>query len=268
LAIRGPSGDTAHDATGGVAVDPLAVSGDKDRARAAFADREVDGPRRPGGERRGHDLAALADDGEGAVAPLESEVLDVGPDGLGDTESVEGQHTDQRVISCIGQAGGDQHGADLVAVQAGGVGLVVQPGPPHVRRQGQGDQAFLFRVAVEAPHGAQPPGDRGPGPPERLEVAGEALDVGAARTEHLYVMFGAPSDVLAQVERVGLEGEAAVAGQEPCQRQLLVDAERHVSPHEHGACRDGNVHGGTSKRRAEAPVAGTGQAAPAVIGSR
>jgi hypothetical protein len=214
-------------------------------------------------------LPPFADDGEGAVAALESQVLDVGADGLGDPQPVERQHTDQGVIAAAGQSGGDQHGADLVAVQAGGVGLVVKARSPHVRRRGHGDQALLFGVPVEARHRAQPTSDRGPGPPEGLEVTGEPLDVGAACPEHRHPVFGAPSDVLAQIERVRVTGEAAVAGQEPRQRQLLVRAEQFVSGRDRGACRDGNVHDGTSKRHAEAPLAETGHTAPATIrGSR
>src|ERR671910_409673 len=41
-----------------------------------------------------------------------------------------------------------------------------------------------------------------------------------------------------------------------------------VSLRDRPACRDGNVHDGTSKRRAEPPVAGTGQAAPGTIRGR
>jgi hypothetical protein len=125
-------------------------------------------------------------------------------DGFGDSSSVEGQHTDEGVIPRVGESGGDEHGPDLVTVQAGGVGLVVQAGSAHVRSRRDGDQAFLFGVAVEAGHGAQAAGDGGPGPAERLEVAGEALDVSSTRTEHRHVVFGAPGDVLAQVERVGI----------------------------------------------------------------
>jgi hypothetical protein len=85
---------------------------------------------------------------------LESEVLDVGPDGFGDSQPVEGQHADQCVISGAGQPGGDQQGTDFVAVQAGGVGLVVQAGSAHMSRRRHRDQAFLFGVPVEAGHGA------------------------------------------------------------------------------------------------------------------
>jgi hypothetical protein len=63
---------------------------------------------------------------------LEAEVLDVGADGFRDSQPVEGQQADQCVISSIAQAGSDQHGADLIAVEDGGAGLVVQAGSAHV----------------------------------------------------------------------------------------------------------------------------------------
>jgi hypothetical protein len=203
------------------------------------------------------------------VPALEPEVLDVGAESLGHPQAVEGQQADQRVIPSAGQPGGHQHGADLVAIETGGVGLVVQAGSTHMRRRRDRDQAFLFGVAVEAGHGAKPASDRRPGPAQRLKMAGEALDVGATCTEHRHPMLGAPGHVLAQIQCVGVAGQPAVAGQEPRQRQLLVGAEQLVSRGERGAGREGNVHDGTSKRRAEAPVAGTGQvAAPATIRGR
>jgi hypothetical protein len=48
-------------------------------------------------------------------------------------------------------------------------------------RRSDRDQAFLFGVAVEAGHGAQPASDGGPGPAQGLEVAGETLDIGTTR---------------------------------------------------------------------------------------
>jgi hypothetical protein len=72
-------------------------------------------------------------------------------------------------------------------------------------------------------------------PNTAIEVAGEALDVGATGTEHRHPVFGAPGHVLTQIERVGVTGQPAVAGQEPGQRQLLVDAEQLVSCGERGA---------------------------------
>ena len=64
---------------------------------------------------------------------------------------------------------------------------------PNRRRTGSEPSHVVARSA----HGAQPAGDRGPGPTQRLEVAGEALDVGAPRPEHRHPVFGAPGDVLA-----------------------------------------------------------------------
>jgi hypothetical protein len=66
-------------------------------------------------------------------------------------------------------------------------------------------------------------------------MTGEALDIGTARTEHRHLVFGAPGHVLAQIQREGVAGQAAVAGQEPRQRQLLVGAEQLVSCGEHNA---------------------------------
>ena len=83
------------------------------------------------------------------------------------------------------------------------------------------DETFLFGVAVEAGDRAQPPPDSRPGPAEGLEVAAELFDVGPADTEQREVAFCAPGGELAQVEPVGLEREAAVAGQEPGQGELL-----------------------------------------------
>jgi hypothetical protein len=76
----------------------------KDRSLAAFADRQVDGPGRPGGEGDGHHLAPFADDGDGAVAALEPEVLDLGADGFGDPQPVERQQADERVIPGIAES--------------------------------------------------------------------------------------------------------------------------------------------------------------------
>jgi hypothetical protein len=44
-------------------------------------------------------------------------------------------------------------------------------------------QLLLDRIQVEPGHGAQPPGNGGPGPAASFQVAGEALDIGTADTE-------------------------------------------------------------------------------------
>jgi hypothetical protein len=56
---------------------------------------------------------------------------------------------DQSVFDRWPEAGRYQQGADFVAVQANGVGVVIQPRPPNVERWGNGDEAFFFVVAVE-----------------------------------------------------------------------------------------------------------------------
>ena len=59
--------------------------------------------------------------------------------------------------------------------------LVVQPGAPDVRGRGVLEELFLDSVFVEPGDGAQPPGDGGPDPALRLQVAGEGLDVSGGR---------------------------------------------------------------------------------------
>ena len=81
------------------------------------------------------------------------------------------------------EPGGDQQRAELVAVQPGGVRLVVQAGPPDVRGWGVIEQLFLDGVAVEPGDGAQPAGDRGPCAAAGFQVTGEALDIAAAGPE-------------------------------------------------------------------------------------
>ena len=85
-------------------------------------------------ERDGDSLGALAQNGEGAVSALDGERLDVGPDGFGDPQPVQRQQGDQRVLSGGAEPGGDEQRPDFVAVQAYGMGLVVDPGPADMHR--------------------------------------------------------------------------------------------------------------------------------------
>jgi hypothetical protein len=66
------------------------------------------------------------------MATLEAELLDGGPDGLGDPQPVEREERTQGVVPRRGHAGGDEEGSELVTVEADGVGLVVESWPPHV----------------------------------------------------------------------------------------------------------------------------------------
>src|SRR4249920_2449274 len=81
------------------------------------------------------------------------------------------------------KSGGDQQRAEFVAVQTGGVRLVVQTGPADMSGRGMAEEFFLDGVAVEPRDGAEPACDSGPGSAAGFEVAGEALDVRAAGLE-------------------------------------------------------------------------------------
>ena len=112
------------------------------------------------------------------------------------------------------EAGGDQDGAELVAVQVGDMGLVVDAGPTDVHRRGVLDHALFLGVTVEPDDRAQPASDRGASLPAVFEIASEALDVDPPDVEQPVVMPPAPRGVLAQIQRVGVAGVAAVTGQE------------------------------------------------------
>jgi hypothetical protein len=58
-------------------------------------------------------------------------------------------------------------------------------------------------------------------PASCFQVAGEAFDVGAADGEQGQGAGAAPAGELAQVQRVGLAGQAAVPGQEPGEGKTL-----------------------------------------------
>jgi hypothetical protein len=59
-------------------------------------------------------------------------------------------------------------------------------------------------------------------------VAAEGLDVDAADVDEVLLVLPAPGGELAQVQRVGLAGEAAVASQEPEKCRLLELTERRL----------------------------------------
>jgi hypothetical protein len=92
------------------------------------------------------------------------------------------------VLGGRAEPGGDQHCAELVAVQPGGVRLIVQPGTADMRGWRVSEQVFLDGVPVESGHAAQAAGDGGPGAASGLQVAGEAFDVGTASLEEAQVM--------------------------------------------------------------------------------
>jgi hypothetical protein len=98
---------------------------------------------------------------------------------------------------------GDEQGADFIAVQADGMGFVVDPRPPHVHGRGVIEQVFLDRVPVQASDSRQPAGDGRAGA-AGFEVAAEQFDVGAADGEQAQLPLPAPAGELAQVQGVRL----------------------------------------------------------------
>jgi hypothetical protein len=123
------------------------------------------------------------------------------------------------------------------------MGLVVDPRPADVDGRGVFDDAFFLRIPVEADDRAQPSGDSGAGPAGVLEIAGEAFDVDTVDVKQAAVVLPAPGGELAQIQRVSVASEPAVASQEPEQRRLLDLAEHRLVPLDRGR-RCG--HGGTS----------------------
>ena len=132
--------------------------------------------------------------------------------------------------------------AELVAVQVGDVGLVIDPWSADVHRRGVFDDAFFFGVAVEPDDRAQPTSHRRPRLSEILELAGEAFDVDAANLEQAVLTLPAPRRELAQIQRVGVTGVAAVTGEEPEQSCLLGFTHHRLIPLNSGTGSGGGGH--------------------------
>ena len=144
---------------------------------------------------------------------LQTQVLDVGAGGLRDPQPVQREQGNQRMLDTRAEPRGYQQGAELVTVQRDGVGFVVNPRTANVRGWRVIYELFFDGVPVEPGDGAQPPGDGGTCPPSCFQVAGEAFDVGAADGEQGTGAGAAPGGELAQVQRVGLAGQAGITGQ-------------------------------------------------------
>ena len=115
-------------------IETLAIAGQQDRSLGAFADDEIDRSRGARSERNGDGLAALAQHDQGAVSAFQAESFDVGADRFGDPQPVKCQQRDQGVFAGTRQASGDEHRAELVAIETGGIGLIVQTWPAHMHR--------------------------------------------------------------------------------------------------------------------------------------
>jgi hypothetical protein len=218
LGYPGLAGHPPDDLGGAVPVQPPPVAREEERPLGALADRQLNRPGGTRGKGDGDDLAALAGDDQGPMAAFQAQVLDVRADGLRYAQPVEREQGDQGVLGGRPESGSDEEGAELVAVQSGGVRFVVQPGTPHVRGRGALEEFFFDGVLIEPGDRAQPPGHGGASPAFRLKLAGEGLDVRAADREQRQRPALAPAGELAQVQGVGLAGQAAVSGQEPGER--------------------------------------------------
>ncbi len=76
---------------------------------------------------------------------------------------------------------------------------------------------------------ADGPGDRSAGTAAGFQSAGEGLNVGAANREQEKVTGTAPAGEPSQVKRERLTGQAAVTGQEPCEREPLGISEHRLN---------------------------------------
>src|SRR6476661_9018701 len=91
LGDPGAAGGLADDTPGAMPVQPPPVRGQEHRPFGALADGQVDRPSGARRQRDGDDLAALAGDGQGPVAALDAQSLDVGAGCFGDPQPVERQ---------------------------------------------------------------------------------------------------------------------------------------------------------------------------------
>lgn len=121
----------------------------------------------------------------------------------------------------VADPGDNEHASDLVAVEPDRVGLHV---PPRTADMGSGRDGDQPRRSGKADDGGEPTGDGSAGPALGLELAPEALDVGAAHGEQSQVVLGALTDKLGKVPGIGVTGEPAIAGQ----GELLGRAEQGI----------------------------------------
>jgi hypothetical protein len=128
-------------------------------------------------------VTALAGDDQGAATAFQAQVLDVRTGGLRYPQAVEGKQGDERVLEDRAEAGGDQERAELVAVQGGGVRLMIQPRSADVGGRGVVEEFFLDGVLAEPGDGTQPPGEVARARP-RASSSRAKVSMSARRTEN------------------------------------------------------------------------------------
>lgn len=105
------------------------------------------------------------------------------------------------------------------------------------------EQLLLDGVAVEPGDRAQPARDGRPRPAIALHVTTETFDVGAAGLEQVQSVLLAPSSEHSQVQRIGVAGQPAIAGEEPHERGPFGFGEQRFDRHDKFGRRDGDGHG-------------------------
>jgi hypothetical protein len=116
-----------------------------------LADGQVDGASRSRHQRDQGGLVALADDAQGPMAPLESEVLDVGRARLTDPQAVEVQEHGQGGVGVVDPLSCEQELPELGSVEAAGVSGM-NLGSANVLRCVGGNPPIEVGEAIEAAH--------------------------------------------------------------------------------------------------------------------
>ena len=109
--------DRSDPTVGGASVEALTVRAGQDRAVVAFTDGEVDGAGGARHERNGRWFVAVADDPQGAVTALKSEVFDIGLTRFADPQPVEAEQCRQGGVGSVDAFGGEQESAEFVSVE-------------------------------------------------------------------------------------------------------------------------------------------------------
>lgn len=124
------------------------------------------------------------------------------------------------MIPSPGQAGLDQEGAELVAVQAEDGRLVTEPGTPHIGRRVVDEELFFDAVPVEPCDCGQASGDCRSCSVVVFEPAGEQFDVGPPHIEQTNALLVTPTDVFAEILLIRQPRVPRIPRQESTQRQL------------------------------------------------
>jgi hypothetical protein len=153
------------------------------------------------------------------MAPVEAEILGVGGTGLAHPQSVQAKQGGQGRMVGVVALGREEESAELASVEPTPFARV-DLGPAGILRWVRWDPAVDVGETIEAADGREPAIDGRGGQAPLLHGASPQLDVGPRRLEDVETDVGAPLEEGAQVVAVGLEGSAAVAGQERSRRHL------------------------------------------------